>query len=79
MSLLEVKNLTISYGGGAPAAKDVTFSLEPGRILSIVGESGSGKSTVIRGILGLLSCSTERTCGSCRSGRCRSCAGKTLP
>ena len=55
MSLLEVKNLTISYGGGAPAAKNVSFSLEAGKILSIVGESGSGKSTVIRGILGLLS------------------------
>ncbi|MCR5538061.1 MAG: ABC transporter ATP-binding protein [Lachnospiraceae bacterium] len=63
MSLLEVKNLTISYGGGAPAAKDVTFSLEPGRILSIVGESGSGKSTVIRGILGLLSGNGQITGG----------------
>ena len=55
MSLLEVKDLTISYGGSAPAAKNVSFSLETGKILSIVGESGSGKSTVIRGILGLLS------------------------
>ncbi len=55
MSLLEVKNLTISYGSKAPVVKNVSFSLEPGEILSIVGESGSGKTTVIRGILGLLS------------------------
>ena len=55
MSLLEVKNLSISYGSEAPVVKNVSFSLEPGKILSIVGESGSGKTTVIRGILGLLS------------------------
>ena len=55
MSLLEVKNLSISYGSEAPVVKNVSFSLESGKILSIVGESGSGKTTVIRGILGLLS------------------------
>ena len=54
MNLLEVKNLTICYENGIPAAKDVTLSLQEGKILSIVGESGSGKTTVIRGILGLL-------------------------
>src|SRR5262249_5079619 len=30
------------------AARDVEFSLRPGRTLGIVGESGSGKSTVAR-------------------------------
>ncbi|MBQ8304805.1 MAG: ABC transporter ATP-binding protein [Blautia sp.] len=55
MSLLEVKNLTISYGGSTPAVNHASFSLDAGKILSIVGESGSGKSTIIRGILGLLS------------------------
>ena len=55
MSLLEVNNLTIRYGYKEAAVKNVSFSLESGKILSLVGESGSGKTTVIRGILGLLS------------------------
>lgn len=63
MSLLEVKHLTIRYGDAAPAVHDVSFSLESGRILSLVGESGSGKSTVIRGILGLLSGNGQITGG----------------
>ena len=64
MSLLEVKNLTIQYGEAEPAVKDVSFSLDEGKILSIVGESGSGKTTVIRGILGLISGNGRITEGS---------------
>ena len=64
MSLLEVKNLTIQYGEAEPAVKDVSFSLDEGEILSIVGESGSGKTTVIRGILGLISGNGRITEGS---------------
>ena len=64
MNLLEVKNLTICYENGIPAAKDVNLSLQEGEILSIVGESGSGKTTVIRGILGLLSGTGKITDGN---------------
>jgi iron(III) transport system ATP-binding protein len=35
------------------ALKEVSFSLEEGKILAIVGESGSGKTTLIRLIAGL--------------------------
>ncbi len=62
--LLEVKNLNTCFAvkGGMlrrtvaelHAVKDVSFSLLPGRTLSLVGESGSGKSTVGRSILRLL-------------------------
>lgn len=52
-SLLEVKNLEVSYGKRITVA-DVNFSLEQGEILSIVGESGSGKTTVIRAAMGCL-------------------------
>ncbi len=52
-SLLEVKNLEVSYGKRITVA-GVNFSLEQGEILSIVGESGSGKTTVIRAAMGCL-------------------------
>ena len=52
--LLEVKDLDLTYGTGAPTVTGVNFSLEKGAVLSIVGESGSGKTSVIRAILGLM-------------------------
>lgn len=37
------------------AVKDVSFSVEQGRILGIVGKNGSGKSTLLRSIAGVFS------------------------
>ncbi len=51
--LLQVKDLSVSYGGKATVA-GVNIELNEGEILSIVGESGSGKTTVIRSIMGCL-------------------------
>ena len=53
MSLLELKNVDISYGKNL-TVKNCSLSLEKGEICSIVGESGSGKTTVIRAVMGLL-------------------------
>ncbi len=56
-ALLEVRNLTISYGnarGTLRAASDVSFAIRPGEVMGLVGESGSGKSTVAMAILDLL-------------------------
>lgn len=53
MSMLEVNDITISYGNKV-IVPHYSMTLEQGEICSIVGESGSGKTTVIRAILGLL-------------------------
>lgn len=47
MSILEVKNLSKSFGG-TEVLKDISFTLEKGDVLSIIGSSGSGKTTILR-------------------------------
>ena len=57
MSLLEIKNLNISYKTRKEtivASSNVNFILERGEILGIVGESGSGKSTIANAIINLI-------------------------
>ena len=47
MDLLEVKNISKTYGTGEAtvhALKDATFSVPKGEFVAVVGESGSGKS-----------------------------------
>lgn len=56
MNLLEVKNLSKTYGRGenaVEALKDVSFSVSKGEFVAVVGESGSGKSTMLNLIGGL--------------------------
>lgn len=47
MALLEVKDLTKSFGK-TEVLKGISFSLEQGKVLSIIGSSGGGKSTLLR-------------------------------
>ncbi len=51
-TLLEVCNVSFSYGNGRAAVDDVSFRLKEGEIGTIVGPSGCGKSTLLRGIAG---------------------------
>ncbi len=58
MPILEIKNLTHTYGIGTPfqrsAVEDVSFAVERGEFLGIIGHTGSGKSTLIQHLNGLL-------------------------
>lgn len=50
MNLLEVKDLSKTYGTGETAVhalKGATFSVPKGEFVAVVGESGSGKSTLL--------------------------------
>lgn len=61
MNLLEVKNISKTYGTGETAVealKNVSFSVEKGEFLAIVGESGSGKSTLLN-MIGALDAPTS--------------------
>ncbi|MFW8635574.1 ABC transporter ATP-binding protein [Cribrihabitans pelagius] len=45
MSLLQVENATLKFGG-VVAVNDLSFSVEEGEVYAIVGPNGAGKSTV---------------------------------
>ncbi|MBT8459680.1 MAG: metal ABC transporter ATP-binding protein [Boseongicola sp.] len=51
MSLISVKNLSISYGANK-VLSHVDLSLQPGEIVTIVGPNGSGKTSLLRAIIG---------------------------
>jgi len=55
--LLDVADLNVTVGlpaGRVAVLRDISFTVEPGRILGLVGESGAGKSMIGRVVAGLL-------------------------
>ncbi|MFI6337366.1 ABC transporter ATP-binding protein [Streptomyces sp. NPDC050535] len=59
--LLEVRNLEVTYTGGAAAVRGVDLTLDAGQKLGIAGESGCGKSTLALALLRLLPAGTRTT------------------
>ena len=52
MSQLEVKNLTIMFGGLC-AVDDFNLSLEKGELVAIIGPNGAGKTTIFNMLTGI--------------------------
>jgi peptide/nickel transport system ATP-binding protein len=64
--VLQVSNYSVDFwveGIWYPAAIDMNFEVQAGKVLAIVGESGSGKSTTAMGLMDLLA-SNARVTGS---------------
>ena len=53
MAAIEVTNLWKSFGA-VQAVRDLSFSVEPGRVTGFLGPNGAGKSTTLRMVLGLI-------------------------
>ena len=57
MSLLEIRNLSVTFATGSgpfKAVDGVDLTIDPGEVQAIVGESGSGKSVAMLALMGLL-------------------------
>jgi branched-chain amino acid transport system ATP-binding protein len=53
MTLLELKNVSVSYGR-IEAIHDMSFAVQKGEIVSLIGANGAGKTTTMKTISGLL-------------------------
>ena len=67
MALLEVKNLTVSYGP-LKAVRGIDLDVEEGQIVALLGSNGAGKSSTLKAICGAVP----------RSGGSIQIAGKAL-
>jgi cell division transport system ATP-binding protein len=50
--MIQVFNLIKTYGGGAPALADISFSVKDGEFVFLTGPSGAGKTTLFKILFG---------------------------
>ena len=53
LQTLEVKNVTVRFGG-VVAVDDVSLSVKPGEIVGLIGPNGAGKTTMIDAVTGFV-------------------------
>ena len=51
--MVEIENLSLSYGKNKKVLKDISLNIEKGECVLLAGKSGSGKSSIINSINGL--------------------------
>ncbi|MBS0248685.1 MAG: ABC transporter ATP-binding protein [Proteobacteria bacterium] len=54
--MMTIEQLSVRYGP-VTAVEDVSFSVKSGEVLALIGANGAGKSSILKGILGLVSAS----------------------
>ncbi len=52
--LLDVKKLSFAYRSDVPVLRDISLSVQAGRVTVLIGPNGSGKSTLLRALMGQL-------------------------
>lgn len=61
-TLVKISNLSVCYGNGNYAVKNVSFDIKSGDFILVVGKNGSGKSTLVKALLGILPKSSGEVC-----------------
>jgi branched-chain amino acid transport system ATP-binding protein len=56
MSLLEVHDMKVAYGG-IHALKGISLTMAQGELVALIGSNGAGKTTALKALAGLLPCS----------------------
>ncbi len=54
MSVIEARNISFAYPGGALILDNIDWQVQAGEFVALVGPNGGGKSTLLKIILGLL-------------------------
>jgi branched-chain amino acid transport system ATP-binding protein len=67
-AMLEAKKVSVSYGK-LMAVKDVSFSIQEGKIVTIIGPNGAGKTTLLKALIGQLPCSGDVIYGGDNIGK----------
>ena len=57
-AVVEARGVSKRYGS-TRAVENVSFGIEPGRIVGLIGPNGAGKTTLLKTLLGLTSCEGE--------------------
>lgn len=52
--MIEIKNLTKTYGGNEKAVDNINLTINDGEIFGFIGHNGAGKTTTIKSIVGIL-------------------------
>ncbi len=59
MSLLDVENLKVNYGG-IHALKGISLTIAEGEMVALIGSNGAGKSTTLKALAGLQHCTAGK-------------------
>ncbi|NYZ14718.1 ABC transporter ATP-binding protein [Azospirillum sp. RWY-5-1] len=57
--LFAIRDLSVTYGAGAPAVERVSFTVGAREVVALLGANGAGKSSIMKALAGLVPASGE--------------------